>query len=354
MLDYSSSEVMSRKEYLNKKKRNSNKFWYLKYILIALVILGLAAYLIYQLNVYKKVTEAAHSMMEEAKLLKTYKMVFMGKSYVKGGENIMYLYLGQDESRQKIDTGSGMHSVIVDGRYIYGLKDKNLYKIDLLDKTSELILEKEASAYYIYDDEVYIYEYRNGKSGLYKKIDGEFKEIIHAKIYQTQMTNDYIFTVEDSKEGKSIIKRDHTYGEGVKISGKDNVSNIRLVGDSIYYTNVSDGNKIYSIDLSGENRKCVTEHGAINEFAGLYFQQYIDVYKNNVLYVSKDNKLYMSSVDLEEDELLLDEKVAKIQLIENMLYVKLLDDLDVIRINLDTKEKEKITSIRSTDVYVFK
>lgn len=354
MLDYSSSEVMSRKEYLNKKKRNSNKFWYIKYLVLGLVIAGLVVYLIYQLNVYKKVTEVAFSMMEEAKLLKTYKMVFMGKSYVKGGETLMYLYSGQDESRKEINVGNGMHSIRVANGYIYGLKDKALHKIDMLNNTSEVIVEKNVSGYYLYGDEVYVYEYVNNKPGLYKKVDGEFKEIISGKIYQMCVTDEYIFTVEDSKEGKSIIKRDHTYGEGIKISGTDNVLNVRLVGDKIYYTNVSDANKIYSINLSGEDRECVTQNGGINTFAGLYFQQYIAKYGENILYVSKDNMVYMASPDVEEDELLLDEKVIKIQLVENMLYIKLADSLEVIRINLDTKEKETITSIRSSDMFVFK
>lgn len=354
MLDYSSSEVMSRKEYLNKKKRNSNRFWYLKYILLGLVVLGLIAYLVYQLNIYKKVTEAAYDMMEQAKLLKTYKIVFMGKSYVKDGQNLMYVYSGQDESRVKVESGMGLHSVSISDGYIYGLKDKTLYKIDMTNYTSEVIMEKEVSAYYVHGDIVYVYEYRNGQPGLYKKIDGEFKQIIAGKIYQIQVTDEYIYTVEDSKEGKSVIKRDHTYGEGVKLSGEDNVLNIKLVGDKIYYTNASDENKIYSVSITGEGKTAVSKLGATTTFSGLYYQQYMDTYQDKLVYISKDNKLYMALPNEEEDELLIENSVTKIQLIENMLYIKLADSLDVLRINLDTKEQEKITSIRSSDMFVFK
>ena len=355
MLDYSSSEVMSRKEYLNRKKRNSNRFWFLKYILLFVVAAGLVIYLVYQLNVYKKVTEAAYKVMEESKLIKTYKILFMGESYIKDGEDIMYLYSGMDESRKPIESGAGMKAISINDGYIYGVKDANLYKINMVDFTQELICERGVCGYIAQGENVYVYKNIDSAPGLFKKIDGEYQKIVNGGIYQLVTNGENIFTVEASAYGKSIVRRDMDGQNPIIISGTDNVVNIALYKDSIYYTNMSDAGKIYKITFSGQERTCITNNAGVSTFSDMHYQSYLGAYDNKVIYISKDNnQLYISLGLNEEDELLIEEKVSKIQVVENMVYVKLKDSLNIVRVNLDTKEVMKITSARTETMFCFK
>ena len=207
MLETEKEKSMTRKEYLKYKKKKNRSLPWLKNIALLLVIVALSLYVVNQLKVYTSVTEIANKMLEESKLIKTYNMYFMGEPYTKDDkENILYYYQGADESRTEIKSGKGLKYIQLDEEgNIYGIKDKNLIKVNVSSDTSEIVVEGDVSNYLIYGKEVLVYKdygKNSDKTGVYE-LNGEM--LIKGVVYQMIRDLENVYFIQPDTTSKSLI-----------------------------------------------------------------------------------------------------------------------------------------------------
>lgn len=356
MLLKEKEQSMSRKEYLKKLKKSKKKFPLLKPILLTILMLVLFVYVIHQLHVYNTVTEMANKVVEETKLIKTYSMYFMGKPYIKDGkDNLLYLYTGSDESRLEIEEGIGLSNISVFGNYLYGIKNGNLHRIDLLTYKIETVCEENVLAYNVSAAGVFVYRYDksdSAKTGIYV-IKGKDKEelIINKSIYQLLVDDSYIYVVTEDNTKKTIVRFSFDGKTKKTLTDKILVDNIIQSDKYIYYTNSSNKNLIYKVSKDGLENVAVTKNSAISNTTKYNGNSIMGTYQDSLIYISnQENKVYMVTDGAED--ILIDNEVNSIQLKDKMLYITLKNKIEIHRYNLEKRELEKITSARLTE-FVF-
>jgi len=351
MLAKEREQSMSRKEYLKRLKKNKMKFPLLKPILISVIMIALFVYVIHQLHVYNTVTEMANKVIEESKLIKTYKMFFMSKPYEKDQvDNILYLYTGSDESRVEIEAGLGISNIQIYGDYLYGIKDGNLVKINTSSHELQQICEENVVAFSINNAGVYVYKYYKGnsdKTGLYKL--GETEElIINETIHQLLLDDNYIYIVAKDSTEKTLLRYTLDGKSHKALTEKITVNNIVLDNGYIYYTNNSDKNRIYKVSNDGSDNVAVTQNKCMTDVSKYNGNGLFGIYQGNVIYInSEDNKVYLANT--EKEDVLIDNKVKCLQLNDKMLYISLKNNIEKHRNNLEKSKLDKITSARFTE-----
>ena len=141
-MEYSSDEVMTRKEYLKQKKKSKLGFRIIKYVLLLVVIALLGVYLFKQLNIYNNVTKMANKVVEESELIKTMTMYYVAEGYTKDALDSVMLYKSLDQSRTKIEGTEGFANIKLYNEKLYGLENGVLHAIDLLTGAKEKIMEE--------------------------------------------------------------------------------------------------------------------------------------------------------------------------------------------------------------------
>ncbi len=351
MLETEKEKSMTRKEYLKYKKKKNRSLPWLKNIALLLVIVALSLYVVNQLKVYTSVTEIANKMLEESKLIKTYKMYFMGEPYTKDDkENILYYYQGADESRTEIKSGKGLKYIQLDEEgNIYGIKDKNLIKVNVSSDTSEIVVEGDVSNYLIYGKEVLVYKdygKNSDKTGVYE-LNGEM--LIKGVVYQMIRDLENVYFIQPDTTSKSLIAFSISNKSKKNLSGKDIVNNIIQDDDNIYYSSSSRKGYICKVSKSGGEAKVISHNSCLVDSYNFYTTSAMGVYGNKVIYInSEDNKVYLTGDN--EDEVIVDNEVKQIQLKGNMLYFLLKDKIEIYRYNVEKNMLEKITSARTGEM----
>lgn len=351
MLESEKIKSMTRKEYLKKKKKEKSILPWLKNIALLLVIVALSIYVVNQLKVYNSVTDIANKMLEESKLIKTYKMYFMADTYEKGdNEKILYYYQGTDESRKELKSGKGLKNISIDSsNNLYGIKDKTLIKINTDEDTSEVICSEDVTNYILGGATMYIYKdygKSDEKTGIYN-LNGD--HIIEGTIYQMLCDNSSIYVVEPSTTSRSLVKYSLD-GNGKKVlSEKDIVTNIIQDDEYIYYSASSKKDYICKVSKSGEEVTTISSTACLKDTTNFAKTNTMAVYNGNVVFVAaSDNKVYITGE--EADSLVVDNAVSQIQLNGHMLYFSMKDKIDIYRYNLEKSVLEKITSARTDEM----
>lgn len=351
MLESEKAKSMTRKEYLKKKKKEKSVLPWLKNLALILVIVALSIYVVNQLKVYNSVTDIANKMLEENRLVKTYKMYFMADTYVKDdNESILYYYQGVDESRTEIKSGKGLSSISIDNSdNLYGIKNKALLKISVAEDTSEAIVAEDTSAYYINGDDIYVYKdygKNDSKTGIYN-IKGE--QLIEGIVYQMLCDSQNIYVVTPSTTSRSLVVYSIDGEKKQVLSDKDIVTNIVMDDEYIYYSTSSKKDCICRVAKSGGEIKSISHNSCAKDSTGFSNTNTMAVYNGNVLYISSgDNKIYITGE--ESDSIVVDNEVTMLQLNGRMLYFALKDKIEIYRYNLEKSVLEKITSARMSEM----
>ncbi len=351
MLESEKVKSMTRKEYLKKKKKEKSALPWLKNIALILVIIALSIYVVNQLKVYNSVTDIANKMLEESRLIKTYKIYFMADTYIKNdNEKILYYYQGSDESRTEIKSGKGLSNIAIDNmNNIYGVKDKALVKINSIEDTSEVICSENVSNFVLNDNNIFVYKdygKSDDKTGIYN-LKGE--QIIKGTIYQMLCDASNMYVVEPGTTSRSLVKYSLD-GNGKKVlSEKDIVTNIIQDDDYIYYSASSKKDCICKVNKNGGEITTISKNACLKDATSFAKTNTMAVYNGNVLFMSPgDNKVYITGE--ETDSIVVDNAVSQIQLNGRMLYFSLKDKIEIYRYNLEKSVLEKITSARTDEI----
>lgn len=351
MLESEKNKSMTRKEYLKKKKKEKSVLPWLKNIALLLVIVALSIYVINQLKVYNSVTDIANKMLEESKLIKTYKIYFMADTYEKDdNDKILYYYQGTDESRRELKSGRGLSSISIDSsNNMYGIKDNTLIKINTIEDVSEVICSENVANYVLNRDNIFIYKdygKSDEKTGIYN-LKGE--QIIEGIVYQMLCDENSIYVIEPSTTSRSLVKYSFSGNGKIVLSEKDIVTNIIQDDEHIYYSSSSKKDCICKVSKDGGVIKTISNTACLKDTTNFSKTNTMAVYNGNVLFVaSSDNKVYITSE--ETDNIIVDNAVSQIQLNGHMLYFSLKDKIEIYRYNLEKGVLEKITSARTNEM----
>lgn len=335
---------MTRKEYLKKKKKSKRRYLaILKPLVILTVIVALSIYVFNQLKIYNKMTELANKVVEESKLIKTYKMYFMAKPYTSEQDNILYYYMGADESRHEIPAGEGLKNISKYDNFIYGIKENSLYRINLTSEEIELVVEGNVQDFIINKDGLFVYKYIKGdktNTGLYSVVNKEETLIISATLHKITSDENNLYVIAEAGTTRTALKYSYDGELLATLTNKIIVNDLIVSEDYIYYSNKSDKNKIYRIKKDGSDNVVVTDNSTLES------RDVFDVYNKHVIYINaSDKNVYITSEE-GEDKILVENNVKMLQLVDNMLYFSLNDKIGIYRYNLESNELEKITSAR--------
>lgn len=338
-MEYSKENIMTRKEYLKSKKKNRFDFKLLKYALLIITIVLLGIYVFKQLNVYNNVTKMANKVVEETALAKTMTMYYVSNPYTKEGENVVMLYKSYDESRTKISGSENFQNIKVVDNKLYGIVNDTLYYIDLTTQEKIEVLKDSIKSYYILNNKVYY----STKKGIYI-YDIESKKqdlIIEKNAEQFIVQDEYIYIIAPSKTSKSVIRYNLNGKDKLDITDKEIVSKMEVLDNKIYYINSSDKDRIYVVNTNGKNKQKLTDTGAIN----------VKVTQTDVYFVTSENVLNKINLKSSKEETIVKKNITNLDIVDNVFYYTIKNDLGIYRINLETGKKDKITSVRA-DEYI--
>lgn len=351
MLESEKEKSMTRKEYLKKKKKEKRILPWLKNLVLILVIVALSLYVVNQLKVYNSVTDIANKMLEESKLIKTYKMYFMSDTYVKGDDQrILYFYQGTDESRTEIKSGKGLKSISLDDlNNLYGVKDRALLKINVVEDVSEIVVGEDVTNYVLNDEIIYIYKdygKSDEKTGVYN-LDGE--QIIGGQVYQMFCDKNNMFVITPDTTSRSIVAYSLDGKQKRVLSDKDIVTNMVIDDEYVYYSTSTKNDCICKVSKAGGEITTISQNPCLKDSVSFSKTNTMAVYNGNVVYISSsDDKVYITGSD--SDGAVVDNEVSEIQLDGRMLYFALKGKIEIYRYNLEKSVLEKITSARMNEM----
>ena len=340
-MEYSNGNTMTRKEYLNSKKKKKNWLSKLKYVLLIVVIILLGIYVFKQLNVYNNVTKLANKVVEESKLARTMTMYYVAEPYTKEGVASVMLYKSYDESRTKIHGTENFTNITIYNDKLYGLSDSKLHAIDLVTNDRIQLTDKKVENYQVYGADIYI----STADGMYKyNIDtDETKKVLDGKIIQMIISDKNIYAIMAGKTSKSIIKYSLNGKKEAELSEKYIVSGMLLAGNNIYFINSKDS-KLYSVSKFGSEIKKVLD----NKFADI---KNVVVYNGIAYYIDKQdgNALHLYNIATKNIQRVIKKNISSIQLVDGIIYYTITGTIGINKYDIVTGKTSQITSVRTSE-----
>ena len=347
------NEIMTRKEYLKKKKKEkrknmlssiSGRTWFL-----ALFIIAISCYVVYQFYIYNTKHRLVQTLPDEISSMKDYKIYYVSESYAYDSKNQLKSMSTTSNEKTVIDEGLGICDICVKNGSVYGIIDGSLVKINTNGKKNEVtvLAQKGVKGYSIYGEEVYVY--LNGddiETGLYSvNSKNEINKIISSEVLQLLVDKDSIYIVN---KDKNIVKYNKD-GSGMKQITNNTVSGIIEDDSNIYFVNIKDNNRIYRIEKSTDKISKVTDSAStLNSYNTMNGYSYMNVYDDSIYYINtKDsNKLYRTKIGKGADEKILDDNIQILDVINGTIFYKVNGDIGVYRYDIVNKISSQITSAR--------
>ena len=147
--------------------------------------------------------------------------------------------------------------------------------------------------------------------------------------------------------------------EKSELTKDSNVSYITESGDNLYYVNKKDGNKIYSISKNGENESkvadivTVSDKGEIKEVDG---SKYMFVNNGFLFYVNVEdsNSLWKINLDTKQTEKVIPVAVEILQDIGGTVFYKVKGEMGVYLYNYETNFMSQVTKRKIKEFFVDK
>lgn len=164
--------------------------------------------------------------------------------------------------------------------------------------------------------------------------------IINSGIIAKQ--GEWLYYCEGSKEKLSKVKLDKS--SKTQLS-EDSASFINVVGDWIYYRNISDFGKLYKIDINGNNRSVVSEDSV----------SYVTVIDNWIYYRndSDGKKIYKVREDGKKRSKISEDAVDELAVVgEYAYYRNESEGYKLYRIKLNGKDRQQLTEDMARNINV--
>lgn len=359
-LQLDADEEITRKEYLKRKKkkeRSLKKRSKITYFM-AFLVTFLVVYIIIQYCVYKKTNNFKYTSDSDVEAQKVYNVFYVTEGYTYDPVYSLSSIHSDGFDEKSIYSNSGLSDISVEENYIYGLKQKGIYRLDRNTNEFETIVEKDVLKYVLSKNMIYYITLDNKL----KSIDIVTKEIKDFDIdiaIELLVDDKTVFVVKDEKIKKSIIAFDRNGDNKREVTKDSNVSYAVLDDTKIYYVNKQDENKIYMVNKDGkyeeklDDIKSVSDKGDIKEVNGSKYMFLADGYLYYIN-VEDGNTLWRIKLDTKEKEKVISASVEILQNIDTTIFYKIKNEMGVYLYNYDSNFMSLVTKRKVKEFYIDK
>ena len=352
-MQFDIGEQISRKEYLRRKKKNSQsikKRSKITYILMA-TFMALAIYIVVQVVVYRKYNSFKYTIGDGVSSQAVYNIYFVTEGYTYDPIYSISSISSLGENEKTVLPSSNINDIVVEKDYIYGTRDGAVCKVTK-DKYEIEELFNDNVKKYVKDGNMIFYTCANG--GVLKSYNEETKEVREfdiSDVEQILIDSGSVFAITHKTDEKAIYKFDYAGGGKKKISGDSKVSYAIADGGRIYFVNRSDNNHICSIDEEGNDFKTLEGTVGISTTGPAKMvngNKYMFVKDNGLYYVNKADEDSLWRYDLEsgQKEKVISASIEILQNVDNTVFYKIDKEMGVYLYNYDTKFMSLITKRR--------
>ena len=326
-MNYLQGEVVSRKDYLKKKKREKTRKAIKKisartWVLLAFILI-ISVYVFHQFYIYNTKHRLVQTLPDEISSMKEYNIYYMSESYAYDGENQLKTMSTTSSDKTTINEGLGITNIVVKNNIVYGIKNGALLKIINEGKESKVttLVKENVKGFAIYNNEIYVY--LNGKEikpGIYsitKKNKTEL--VVSGQIFQMLVDKNYIYVVNINKE---VVRYSKDGKEREILVEKSCAASIIQDEKYIYYVNLKNANKLYRVGKDNKKIEQISKTASLNnQFIGMNGSSFVGVYNDVAYYINtKDaNKLYKSSINQDKDEIVLEDSIQILDVIDSTI-----------------------------------
>ncbi len=361
-LQLGEDEKITRKEYLKRKKKQASNLKQrskITYIMIFCIVV-ISIYLATQIYVYSKENNFKYVEGDQLKSQKVYNVYYVTEGYTYNPVYTLNSIYSNGFEDKIVYSNSGLTNITVSGDYIYGTKESGLYRINKNDSNEiEPLVEKDLIKFTVDSDIVY---FTQGSDNSLKSLNvntKEIKELGIDNISEIIYDETNIYVVKDEKTKKTLYKVNKESNEKSELTKDSNVSYITESGDNLYYVNKKDGNKIYSISKNGENESkvadivTVSDKGEIKEVDG---SKYMFVNNGFLFYVNVEdsNSLWKINLDTKQTEKVIPVAVEILQDIGGTVFYKVKGEMGVYLYNYETNFMSQVTKRKIKEFFVDK
>ena len=343
-------EKITRKEYLKRKKKQASglkKRSKITYIVIGLMIV-LSIYICAQYYVYSKENNFKYVAGDDVNKQQVYNVYYVSEGYTYTPVYSLNSINSNGFNDKTLYYNSGLTNVQVDNDYIYGIKDEGIYRLKKGTKELETLVEKDVSKYTIIDSNIYYITKSEQKLGFVDMSNMESKTFDISGICEIIADDNSLYLVQDQKTKKILVKYDKNGENKQELVTDENVSYIIQSQDKIFFVNKKDVNKIYSINKDGtslqkvDDISSVSDKGNIKEIDG---QKYMFINGNFLYYINVDdsNTLWRINLDSKEKDKVISVSVEILQNVSNTVFYKVKGEMGVYLYNYDTKFMSQVT-----------
>ena len=350
-LQLNSDEKITRKEYLKRKKKQSDSIKNKSKmpILFSVVILLLSIYVFTQFYMYNKANNYQYVSGEDVDKQKVYNVYYVTEGYTYDPVYSLNCILSNGFNDSIYYSNSLLTDISVDKEYIYGIKNEGLYRIKKDTKNMETVIEKDVQKYLVNGNKVYYITVNGTKLGIYDLDTKENKITGNDKITEILADANSIYMVKDVGLKKILIKTDKDGNNKVDLKNDINVSYIIQDTDNLYFVNKSDGNKVYMLNKNGQNFTkvaditSISDNGNIKEIDG---SRYMFVQNNKLYYINSgdNNSLYAIDLNSKENSSIIASSIEILQNQSDTVYYKVKGEMGVFLFNYSTNFSSQITS----------
>ncbi len=359
-LQLSPDEKLTRKEYLKRKKKQSkilqpkSKF---SYIIISVIVV-LCAYVFTQFYVYSRSNSLKYTEDDNMAKQKVYQLYYVTEGYTYDPVYSLNSIHSDSFEDKSIYQNSGMHSIQIDEEYIYGMKGNGLYKLNKETNVIEMLVEKDVKKYSLSGDKIYYIDVNNKLFS----VDIHTAEISDLKIDNASellLDENNMYATIDEKTKKILVKYDLNGQNKKVLSDSCNISYIIQKDDKIYFVNKGDSNKLYIINKDGsglskiDDISSISDNGNITEIDG---SNYMFVNDNNLYYINVDdsNTLWKINLGTKEKQKVISMSVQYLYIIEDTVFYKVKNEMGVYLYNAKTGFLSQVTKRKVKDFVVDK
>lgn len=351
-LQFDLEEQISRKEYLKRKRKNSQllrKRSKITYILLA-IFLALAVYIIVQVVIYKKYNSFKYTLGEGVNDQAVYNIYFVTEGYTYDPVYSISSISSLGENEESILPSSNIDCIIVEEDYLYGIRKGVICRINKSNYEIEELVNDDVKRFIKYGNVLF---YTSSDNKTLKSYNLETSNTITFDLTNVEqiLANDKnVFGITHTTDEKSIYRFNYD-GQGMtKISGDEKVSYAIVDNDIIYFVNKGDSNKIYKIDTNGNNISKIGDiksvgSGSIKEVNG---NKYMFIKNNKLYFVNPEDEDSLWSYDLSsgDKERVISASIEILQNVDNTVFYKIDNEMGVYLYNYDTKFMSLVTKRR--------
>lgn len=351
-LQFDLGEKISRKEYLKRKKRNSKllrKRSKITYILLA-CFLGLIVYISIQLVQYNKYNSFKYTVGDGVSKQPVYSIIFVTEGYTYDPIYSVSTTLSSGEDEKSVLPSSNIRNVCVAQDCFYGLKDGGVCKISRDSYDLEDVFSDDVKKFTYANNFIFYVTNNEERLKSYNIENGETATFDVTNVKQILATDNKVIAVTGTFTQKEIYSFGYSGQDKNKISSDAKATNTIVDGDTVYFVNRADEDKIYRVNTDGSNYGKVSD---IKSVTNLNEDEkdgsgYMFVNEDKLFFVNiaDDNTLWSFNLTDGNLEKVLSSPIEMLGNIDDTILYKVNNEMGIYLYNFDTKYMSLVTKRR--------